>query len=104
MPCDYKIYPKDWQEIRKRILIRAKNKCEFCKAENHKPHPLTKSIVVLTIMHLDHDPENHEIKDSRLRAACQRCHLNFDRLERWYKKKDAEDQLYISENIFEEEI
>ena len=83
MPCDYKIYPPNWKtEIRPRILRRAKNKCEFCRAENHKPHPVTGSRVVLTILHLDHDPENWEVEDSRLRAACQRCHLNFDRVER----------------------
>jgi elongation factor P--beta-lysine ligase len=28
-------YPKDWPEIRKRILERAKNRCEFCGVENH---------------------------------------------------------------------
>jgi 5-methylcytosine-specific restriction endonuclease McrA len=83
MPINYKKYPINWKEIRKRILKRAKNKCEFCKAENYKPHPITGSKVILTIMHLDHDPENLKIKDSRLRAACQRCHLNYDRVERY---------------------
>jgi hypothetical protein len=34
MPIDYKKYPKDWKEIRKRILKRAKNKCEFCGLKN----------------------------------------------------------------------
>lgn len=27
-------YPKNWQDIRKAILIRAKNSCEQCKAKN----------------------------------------------------------------------
>lgn len=35
--------------------------------------------VVLTIAHLDHDKTNHDIKDERLAALCQRCHLNYDR-------------------------
>lgn len=28
-------YPKDWKQIRERILKRADNRCEFCRAENH---------------------------------------------------------------------
>ena len=28
-------YPKNWKEIRKRILKRANNRCEFCGVENH---------------------------------------------------------------------
>ena len=80
MPIDYKLYPPNWKtEIRPRILARAWNKCENCGAENYKPHPITGSRVVLTIMHLDHDPKNHEIRDDRLMAACQRCHLSYDR-------------------------
>jgi 5-methylcytosine-specific restriction endonuclease McrA len=35
--------------------------------------------VVLTIAHLDHDKENWDVTDERLRAWCQRCHLNYDR-------------------------
>ena len=79
MPCNYADYPPDWPETRKRILERAGNKCEWCGAENHKPHPITGSKVVLTIAHLDHDKENHDVLDDRLVALCQRCHLNYDR-------------------------
>ena len=35
MPIDYKKYPKDWKQIRERILKRANNKCECCGIENH---------------------------------------------------------------------
>lgn len=28
-------YPKDWKQIRERILLRAGNRCEFCGVENH---------------------------------------------------------------------
>jgi hypothetical protein len=74
-------YPKDWPEIRKRILERAKNRCEFCGVENHtfrenydgrKP-----TYIVLTIAHLDHTPENCD--PDNLRALCQACHLEYDR-------------------------
>lgn len=34
--------------------------------------------VVLTVAHLDHDETNHNIKDNRLRALCQKCHLEYD--------------------------
>lgn len=34
--------------------------------------------IVLTIAHLDHDKENHEVSDDRLAALCQRCHLLYD--------------------------
>ena len=81
---DYNEYPPNWNEIRKRILKRAKNRCEGspaymnCRAKNHKSHPVTGSKVVLTIAHLDHDKENWQVKDNRLRAWCQRCHLKYD--------------------------
>lgn len=82
MPCDYSKYPPNWKtEIRPRILKRAKNKCEFCGAENYKPHPETGSRVILTIAHLDHDPENWEVADDRLMALCQKHHFSYDRGE-----------------------
>lgn len=71
-------YPKEWPQISRRIRFdRAKNKCEWCGAENGKSHPITGSRVVLTVAHLDHTPENCD--ESNLRALCQRCHLNYDR-------------------------
>ncbi len=39
--------------------------------------------VVLTVAHLDHDEENHEVADDRLRAWCQYCHLNYDASEKY---------------------
>ena len=85
MPVDYSKYPPNWlSEIRPRILTRARNSCEGspdfpeCRAANGYPHPETGSKVVLTIAHLDHDPENWDVQDDRLRAWCQRCHLKYD--------------------------
>lgn len=69
-------YPRDWKQIRAAILERAGHRCEFCKAANHQPHPITGSRVVLTIAHLDHQPENCD--PANLRALCQRCHLAYD--------------------------
>jgi len=71
------LYPIDWKEISQRIREQAGNKCELCGAENHQPHPITGSMVVLTVMHLDHNPQNNDPEN--LKAACQRCHLNYDK-------------------------
>lgn len=39
--------------------------------------------VVLTIAHLDHDEENHEVSIDRLKALCQLCHLRYDAKEKY---------------------
>ena len=84
MPIDYSQYPANWKQIRAQVLERAHNCCEGspkfpeCRAENGKPHPVTGSKVCLTIAHLDHDKENHEVSIERLMAWCNRCHLNYD--------------------------
>lgn len=81
-------YPKDWKAIRARILERAHNCCEGspkypdCRVVNgsfrfaSSDPDLAKVRIVLTIAHLDHQPENCE--DSNLRAWCQKCHLAYD--------------------------
>lgn len=92
MPIDYSEYPDNWfTEIRPRILERAKNRCEWCGAENHKPHPDTGSMVVLTIAHLDHDHSNAEVTDDRLAALCQRCHLTYDAPRHHEKRRQHAD-------------
>lgn len=94
MPIDLKKYPPNWQSIKKRIKKRADGKCEFCYSTENKPHPITGSKVVLQIMHMDHDPENWNVKDSRLRAACQRCHTNYDKIEKHRKDKIIKKRKY----------
>lgn len=78
-------YPKNWKQIRLRILNRAGNRCEFCGAENYsrieKRDEQGRFLgfggrVVLTIAHLDHTPENCD--PSNLRALCQKCHNRYD--------------------------
>lgn len=103
MPIDYTQYPADWKEIRKRILERENNCCKWCLVANHtfiyRPHKGKKdwrlmpegheadamaldgfkfTKIILTIAHLDHDKLNHDVKDERLAALCQRCHLLYD--------------------------
>lgn len=70
-------YPSNWKEISWRIRNeRAKNRCEVCGAENGEPHPVTTAMVVLTVAHLDHAPEN--CADENLKAMCQKCHNGYD--------------------------
>jgi 5-methylcytosine-specific restriction endonuclease McrA len=76
-PENRSLYPKSWPEISLRIRRdRAQWRCEQCGAEHGKPHPVTGSIVVLTVAHLDHTPANCD--DANLRAWCQRCHNRYD--------------------------
>ena len=86
-------YPPDWAEISKRIRFdRAGGRCEcrgecgarslhaaalHCVAEHGKPHPVTGKMVVLTVAHLNHEPEDN--REENLRAYCQGCHLHYDR-------------------------
>jgi 5-methylcytosine-specific restriction endonuclease McrA len=75
-------YPKNWKEIRAKILDRAGHCCEGspaypdCRAVNYEPHPVTGSKVILTIAHLN--PPVEDCSEENLRAWCQRCHLLYD--------------------------
>lgn len=70
-------YPDDWPMISYRIRNdRAQWACEWCGARHGHPHPDTGSSVVLTVAHLDHQPEN--CSDENLAAMCQRCHNRYD--------------------------
>lgn len=102
-------YPKNWKEIRAKILERASQKCEFCGVKNHaigvrgydgefyeegtweadslfygaeKAKPIK---IVLTIMHLNHQPEDN--RDENLKAGCQRCHNRYDMPHRIANRK-----------------
>ena len=104
MQVDYIKYPYNWKtEIVPSVLKRAgelrdgnkiitEAKCEFCGVENHIYREGSK--IVLTVAHLDHDAENHEVSLERLKALCQKCHNNYDmpnrvknRKKTWEKKK-----------------
>lgn len=99
MPIDYSKYPPNWNEIRERILKRANNKCEFCGVDNYSivQRGSIPVKVVLTVAHLDHDEENWDVKDERLAALCQKCHLTYDIPE---KKKRRRNKKAISD-LFE---
>ena len=89
-------YPKNWRQIRAAILERAENRCEECSVpngayRNRESGEWTRNEmqaetwamdgdrvtrIVLTIAHLDHQPENCD--PANLKALCQRCHLRYD--------------------------
>jgi hypothetical protein len=87
-------YPVDWPQISHRIKDeRAKWRCECrgecgrpaahlggdgrCVNRHGEPAVGTGSRVVLTTAHRDHAPEN--CADANLFAACNGCHLHYDR-------------------------
>jgi 5-methylcytosine-specific restriction endonuclease McrA len=76
MPCDYKLYPKDWKAIVSQRKTEVGNRCELCEADNGQPHWKTGSRVVLTMHHIDRDKRNNSRQN--LVLLCQRCHLRLD--------------------------
>lgn len=85
-PENAKRYPADWKHIVEQVRNRSGNCCEGspafpqCRAVNHLPHPITGSVVVLTVAHLDHQPENCSLEN--LKHWCQRCHNVYDSVHR----------------------
>lgn len=100
-PDDRQRYPANWPEISHRIRFeRAGGRCECqgecghdhsgrCEAKHGLPHPVTGSKVVLTTAHRNHTPE--DCRDEVLFAACQRCHLSFDRAHHAATRKRRAD-------------
>ena len=75
-------YPKDWKKRSYFVrVVRARNKCEWCGAENGQPHPITGSKVVLTTAHV-HDMRPEASSLLNLAALCQRCHNRHDQPHR----------------------
>jgi len=93
MPINYKNYHPKWSLISRLIRFRrAGNKCEWCQAENGKPHPDTGSKGILTVAHLDRNRANNRLHN--LAALCQRCHLNYDRPSHIQSRKYGREYKY----------
>lgn len=92
-PSEKARYPKDWKAISARIRRRSGGQCEClgecglhrapkgwtpwrCMERNGRPAFWARGRVVLTVAHLDHQPEHCD--DDNLKAMCQRCHLVYD--------------------------
>ena len=54
--------------------------------ECFNPNTVKQVKVVLTIAHLDHDEDNHEVELHRLKALCQVCHIRYDAIEKWERQ------------------
>lgn len=65
-----KRYPHNWTEIATAAKADAMFQCEKCGVP-HDPDKSTGN--VLTVHHLDHNPDNNEWWN--LAALCQRCHM-----------------------------
>lgn len=86
-PENRRRYPSYWKWLSHGIRFgRAKGQCE-CRGEcrRHKgrcdeihmtPARHANGRIILTVAHLDHQPENNDPRN--LRAMCQRCHLTYD--------------------------
>jgi len=94
-------YPKNWDEIRERIRIRANDKCEWCGVVNYswinrKSREICLSDeynairIVCTTAHLDHTPENNE--DNNLAFLCQKCHNKYDAPHRKQTSKNSRNK------------
>lgn len=71
----------EWKAIRGAIMERAGNRCEVdhCLRKHGdivQRRDGSEYKVVLTIAHLDHQPENNDLEN--LRAMCQQCHNAYD--------------------------
>lgn len=55
--------------------------------------PMKQIVIVLTVAHLDHNPEN--CADDNLKAMCQRCHNNYDKGHRKETRTKQKGQLII---------
>lgn len=81
-PSEKARYPTDWKAVSVYARERAGWRCEGspahpkCRAANGERHPETGSVVVLTVAHLNHLPEDCD--PANLKAMCQRCHLKYD--------------------------
>lgn len=94
-------YPRDWA-LRRRFIVnfRARNRCEWCGAENGRANPKTGSIVVLTLAHV-HDKRPERASLLNLAALCQSCHLGHDNPTRWRDRRARLDRVNGQRLLFE---
>lgn len=91
-PENRKLYPADWPVIAKEVkddsfwICQCDGRCgrlphaDPCGAVHKGRHPATGSEVIITVAHLDHNPQNNGEPHNRpnLMAMCQACHLAYD--------------------------
>lgn len=110
-PENRKRYPPDWAEIREARRKATGDRCERCGVANHVTgyrdeegefHRTGANVIevwldsgerfktiriVLTLAHLDHQPEHCEPEN--LQLLCQKCHLDHDRAHHAQSRHDT---------------
>lgn len=77
MPMDRKRYPKNWDEIARKVKDEADWKCEHCGKQCRRPgEPFDTHRRTLTVAHMNHIPE--DCSRENLKALCSVCHLRYD--------------------------
>lgn len=109
-------YPKDWKAISASIRERAQGQCECmgecglhrttggprrCEEMHGSRAKWARGVVVLTVAHLDHVPEN--CAPENLKAMCQRCHLRYDIEHHAETRRRTRDALTGQASLFEKE-
>jgi hypothetical protein len=89
-------YHSKWGLIRRLVLRRAGNRCEWGLARQHRPNPRTGSRVDLAIAHLDRDRRHNRFHN--LAALCQRGHLAHDRPQHLVSRRDWHKEQFLLEN------
>lgn len=77
MPCDYKDYSDNWEEISNARKEKVGWRCELCDAKHLEAHWKTGGKIILAVHHIDGDEANNSA--ANLLVCCQRCHLRLDR-------------------------
>lgn len=96
-PINYKLYPSNWQEIRKRILDRENNCCKTCRAKNgsyvfrglldgvevfvtgeEKVYRLSDGEYLSDNLQLDIQPSSGDPEQKAIKIVLTVAHLNHD--------------------------
>ena len=109
-------YPKDWKAIVAKVRERSEDRCE-CRGEcglhrttggprrcvevNGHAAKWARGRIVLTVAHLDHQPENCDLEN--LRHMCQRCHLRYDVKHHAETKQRTRESATGQRNMLREE-
>lgn len=94
------LYPANWERVSAEVRARSGGRCECtgqcglhrgrrCVERHGQPARWARGRIVLTVMHLNHDKTDSRRKN--LLAACQRCHLRYDRTLRSERRRRAEE-------------
>lgn len=91
-----------WAEIEEALERHGNDYFQHRLSNCLRPDGMAKKAltIVITIAHLDHDKSNEEVKPERLRAWCQRCHLNYDRERHMANARDNRAKRKLLQSLF----